>query len=142
MYRGSEDLGLPILDRVILGRKGIACLRIQFSDSSDIACMKLRNLNGAASFKHIQFAEFFLCLFGHIVKGIIVLDNTGADLDERIFTDEGIHNGLEDLSRLRFCEIIICLKDFVALGQDTCFAFCRWVSGGTEPYHPGGSRYL
>ena len=40
--------------------------------------------------------SFSFCFFGHIVKRIVIFDNTGADLDERIFTNERIHDRLED----------------------------------------------
>ena len=47
---GNRKIRSAVLDRVVLRGKGITGLRIQFSDSTDIACMKLRNLDGAASF--------------------------------------------------------------------------------------------
>ena len=80
--------------------------------------MKFRNFDRFGALQYIKFIQFFLRLFTCIVKDIVSFDNAGANLYQRIFTQERIYDGLEHISRFCFCKIIIRLIDFICLGID------------------------
>ena len=77
--------------------------------------MKLRHLDRLASLKHVKLIQLLLCVLIYIKEYIVVFDNAGADLDQRILTDERIYNGLKYLCGFRLCEVIISLKNFICL---------------------------
>ena len=81
--------------------------------------MKLTYLFRLVGSHHIQLADLLLGLSGCIVQCIIRFDNTGANLDQRIFSDKRICDSLEYICRLGSCKVIIALEDLVGLHIDT-----------------------
>ena len=113
---GRGNFCLTITDDSRLGGKGVACPgRRQFCNGSDIAGMEFFDLNGFIALHHIELVNLLFHFLLIVINDIIILQYTGADLNQRILTDKGIHDGLKDISRLRFGEVIICLEYLVGL---------------------------
>ncbi len=116
---GLGNLGSSERHRCSLGGKGISRLgTVQLADSSDIACVKLRNLDRLIALHYIELAQLFLCLLILVVEGIVRFDNAGGHLDKRIFSDKGVHDGLKYISGFCLREVVICLENLVGLGVD------------------------
>ena len=77
--------------------------------------MHFRNLQRLVSFQNIQLTQFLFAVTLCIIENVCIFDNTGANLDHRIFTDERIYDRLEYIGRFCFREIIVCFKDFICL---------------------------
>ena len=113
---GLGKLGLRIRYRICLCREGISCLcSCQLCQRTQIPCMKLTHLYRLVALQYIELTYFCLYVTVAVVHHIIRLQNTGAYLYQRIFADKRIHHCLINISRLRFCEIIVCLEDTVCL---------------------------
>ena len=112
------DLGLAKHHRYCLRRQGIAGLAAGFSDGSDISCMKLVHFNGLIASHDIKLVQLLFCFCRRVEQYIVRFNHTGANLDQRIFSNERVRNGLEHIGRFCFGEIVICLEDLVGLGVD------------------------
>ena len=85
--------------------------------------MQFRHFYGFGTFQYIQLIQFLFRFFSRIVQRVITLDNTGADFDKRIFTQEGVYNGFKYIGRFCLCKVIICLINFVCLCVHTGTGF-------------------
>ena len=115
----SGNIWFSVADLIVLCRKGITGFCIaEFCDSTDISCVQLRYFDRFGAFEDIQFIQFFFGFLIYIIEYIVALDDTGANLDHRIFSKERIHDRLENGRALRFCEIVICLENLVRVEVD------------------------
>ena len=125
---GQSDLaevhGMSLCSKGIAG----ACA-VQLCDGADITCMKLGNFDGLGAADDMQLAELFFLVLRDIVQNIVVLDNAGADLDQRIFAEERICDGLEDLRGFGLLEIVVGIEGVVAVFIQTGAFAARDGSG-------------
>ena len=106
-----------------LSSQCISCGRFhQFSDGSNISCMKFRHFLRLIAFQYIQFIQLFFGIFLHIVENIVILDNPGAHFDHGILAQKRVHDGLKYVSRFCFAKIIIGFKNLVGLLVQTVAA--------------------
>ncbi len=113
------DPGLCKCNRSRLGRQGIAGGDVtELRESADIAGEELRNFLGLVADHHVELAEALVIFLLHVVERVVGLDDAGADLDEVVFADERVGDGLPDISGLRFLEIIVGLEYLIGLLVD------------------------
>ena len=89
--------------------------RGQLGKSADISRVKLLYLDGLAALKHIELSDLLLHILIRVVDHVVRLEHAGVDLDQRIFSDKGIHDGLPDVGRFGPGEIVIRMVNIVGL---------------------------
>ena len=81
--------------------------------------MKLRHLDGLIALHDIELVQLLLRVALLVVQGVVGFDDAGGYLDERILSNEGIHDGLEYIRGFRLGEIVVRLEDLVGLHIDS-----------------------
>ncbi len=110
---------LAVLNRGGLGGKAVACPGIaELGQRAQIPRVELRHLRGLVALHHVELAHLLLHLGVHIVEQVVRLQHAGIHLDQGVLADEGIHDGLPDIGRLRLGEVIVRIVDFVGLLVD------------------------
>ncbi len=56
--------------------------------------MKLGNLDGLIALEDIESSNLLLNVLVNVIDKVIGLENAGVDLDDAVFSDEGIDDGL------------------------------------------------
>ena len=77
--------------------------------------MQFADFNGLIALEHIDLSDLFFNILIHVVNKIIRLKNAGIYLNQGIFPDKGIYNGLPDISGFCLCKVIICMVDLIGL---------------------------
>ncbi len=112
----NGHIRFAVFDHMLFGGQGISCSRSgQLGDGADITGMQLRHLNRFISLHHIEFAGLHFHILIDIVDHVIRFQNAGIYLDQGVFSDKRIYDGLPYHSGFRFREVVIRLEDLVGL---------------------------
>ena len=110
---------LAVLDRGGFGGKAVARPGVaELGQGADVARVELRHFRGLVALEDVELADLLLHFRVHVVQLVICLQHAGIHLDQGIFSDEGIHDGLPDKSGLRLGKVIVGVVDFVGLLVD------------------------
>ena len=89
-----------IFNGCCLGRQAIAgSCRRQFCKRTKISCMKFFYLDCLATLHYVKLTDLFFNILIHVIDQIVCFKNTGIYLNQGIFANKRIHDGLPDISR-------------------------------------------
>ena len=83
--------------------------------------MQFTDLDRLIALQYIDFTNLLFNITIHVIQQIIGFQYTGIYLDQGVFSNERIHDGLPDISRFSLCEVIIRMVDLVGLQIDTSY---------------------
>ena len=81
--------------------------------------MQFTDFDRLIALPYIDFAKLLCNITIHVIQKIIRFQYTGVYLDQGVFSNERIHDGLPDVSGFSLCEVIIRMVDLVGLQIDT-----------------------
>ena len=117
---GSGNIELAVFNSRCLSRETVAGSRCsQLRQCSDISRMQFTDFDRLIALQYIDFANLLFNITIHVIQQIIRFQYTGVYLDQGVFSNERIHDGLPDVSGFSLCEIIIRMVDLVGLQIDT-----------------------
>ena len=119
---GSGNIELAVFNSRRLGRKTVAGSRCsQLRQCSDVSGMQFTDLDRLIALQYIDFTNLLFNITIHVIQQIIGFQYTGVYLDQGVFSNERIHDGLPDISGFSLCKIIIRMVDLVGLQIDTSY---------------------
>ena len=119
---GSGNIELAVFNSRRLSRKTVAGSRCcQLRQCSDVSGMQFTDFDRLIALQYIDFTNLLFNITIHVIQQIIRFQYTGIYLDQGVFSNERIHDGLPDISRFRLCEVIIRMVDLIGLQIDTSY---------------------